>query len=285
MSGRGSPEEKERDVGIQGEWITYGDETGYLARPEHAATPLPAVIVIQEVFGVNDHIEDVTRRIAAAGYVALAPDLYAENRKRPDPLSRERVAEAVEAGSTLPPGALMDPAAREAALAHLPEDKRKRVIETIGRMYDFRAPGKIEGFVRKLVAAHRALKNERPEARGKKVACVGFCMGGGLSALLSCAEPELAGAAVYYGTTPPEDQIPKTRVPVVAFYGELDQRVNAGIQAFTDGMAKAGRPYDHRIYKGASHGFFNDTRQTYNVDAVRDSWARLMEFFNRVLGG
>jgi carboxymethylenebutenolidase len=64
-------------VAIKGEWIRYADQTGYLALPERAAAPLPSVIVIQEVGGVNTQIEDVTRRIAASGYAALAPDLYA----------------------------------------------------------------------------------------------------------------------------------------------------------------------------------------------------------------
>lgn len=49
--------------------------TGYLARPE-GDEPFPAVIVIQEWWGLNEHIMDVTRRVANEGYVALAPDLY-----------------------------------------------------------------------------------------------------------------------------------------------------------------------------------------------------------------
>ena len=47
----------------------------YLARPE-GDEALPAVIVYMEIFGVNDHIRDVTRRVAAEGYVALAPDFF-----------------------------------------------------------------------------------------------------------------------------------------------------------------------------------------------------------------
>ncbi|MGD8794475.1 MAG: dienelactone hydrolase family protein, partial [Anaerolineae bacterium] len=49
--------------------------TGYLARPDRAG-PLPAVVVIQEWWGLNEHIKDVTRRLAGEGFVALAPDLY-----------------------------------------------------------------------------------------------------------------------------------------------------------------------------------------------------------------
>jgi carboxymethylenebutenolidase len=48
---------------------------GYLARPDDEG-PFPGVVVIQEWWGLNDHIKDVTRRVAAEGYVAVAPDLY-----------------------------------------------------------------------------------------------------------------------------------------------------------------------------------------------------------------
>jgi len=61
-------------MAIKGEWIDYDGHRGYFAAPERAAEPLPAIIVIQEIYGVNGHIEDVTRRFASAGYAALAPD-------------------------------------------------------------------------------------------------------------------------------------------------------------------------------------------------------------------
>src|SRR6516164_7641837 len=91
--------------------------TGYLARPERARGPLPGLLVVQEAWGVDAHIEDVTRRLAAAGYVALAPDLFAQQGKRPEPLARERLTElqafANEAGQSV----FGDPQARAQALA------------------------------------------------------------------------------------------------------------------------------------------------------------------------
>lgn len=60
----------------------YGDRTlpGYLAQPDGAG-PFPAVVVIHEVFGLNDHIRNIARRFAAAGYVALAVDLFADGNR------------------------------------------------------------------------------------------------------------------------------------------------------------------------------------------------------------
>jgi len=65
--------------------------SAYLARPRPASGPLPAVVVIQEVWGVDGHIEDVTERLAAAGYMALAVDLYSAGGGRPAALTVERV--------------------------------------------------------------------------------------------------------------------------------------------------------------------------------------------------
>jgi carboxymethylenebutenolidase len=60
---------------MAGERIQLAQTTGYLVRPE-TTEPRPAVVVIQEWWGLNAHIQDVTQRIADAGFVALAPDLY-----------------------------------------------------------------------------------------------------------------------------------------------------------------------------------------------------------------
>jgi carboxymethylenebutenolidase len=272
-------------VAIKGEWIRYGDQTGYLALPERAAALLPSVIVIQEVGGVNAQIEDVTRRIAASGYAALAPDLFAVKGERPAPLAKERIQSAFAFMSRLPPGGAFDPKVRDAELAKLPKDDADRIKETFTTMFGMAQPGKMETLIPALKSAFRHLRSERRETRGKKTACVGFCMGGGLSALLSCEEPELSAAAVFYGTAPSEEKIAQGRCPIIGFYGENDQRVNIGIPGFADAMKKADRQFESIVYKGAGHAFFNDEAASYEVDAARDSFARLLEFFRRNLTG
>ena len=69
------------EEGLIAEMVEYAGPDGemlpgYLARPADATGPLPAVIVLQEWWGLNEHIKDVTRRLALEGFVALAPDLY-----------------------------------------------------------------------------------------------------------------------------------------------------------------------------------------------------------------
>ena len=62
-------------MSVQGEMIEIGGMPAYVARPTGNG-PWPAVLVIMEAFGLNEHIKDVARRVAGEGYVALAPDLY-----------------------------------------------------------------------------------------------------------------------------------------------------------------------------------------------------------------
>jgi carboxymethylenebutenolidase len=266
---------------VRGEWISYGDQKGFVAWPDRASRPLPSVVVIQEVWGVEAQIEDVTRRIAASGYVALAPDLFAVGGTRPGPLAAERISRVQQFAAANPPGALFNEELRRAALATLDPDDAARITETVQAV--FGSVGRLPTFVAPLRAAVHHLRHERPESKGQKTGCVGFCMGGGLSALLSCEEPEVAAAAVFYGNAPAADLISRTACPVIGFYGANDTRVNAGIPAFEAAMAAAGRPFEAHVYPGAHHAFFNELGWAYDPDASRDSWVRLLEFFRHHL--
>jgi carboxymethylenebutenolidase len=268
-------------MSIKAEWIGYGGDKGYFAMPEHAGQPLPAVIVIADIMGVSDQTEDVVKRIAAAGYAALAPDFYVSDGKRPPHMMPERIGEAMNLMRTLGPGAWGDHSVLDAALAKMPEPERVRVHETFSAL--FSGMTKNDAYLTAIRNGVKHLRKEKPETKDQKVGCVGFCMGGGLSALLACEEPEVSAAAVFYGNTPAPEKLAKINCPVIAFYGEKDPRVNAGIDAFADGMKKAGKPYEHYIYKGAGHAFFNDYAASYEVNAVRDSYARLLAFFRKNL--
>ena len=268
-------------MAIKGSWIHYGDQSGYFAYPENASQPLPAIIVIQEIWGVNEHIEDIARRFAAAGYAVLAPDLFAVGGKRPAALSPGRISKAMTFIKQLPPAVWKDPALRDSELSRLAEPDRSEIGETCNRL--LAGIGRMQEFVPQLKKAVRHLREEQPKTKDQKVACVGFCMGGGLSALLACEEPELSGAAVFYGNTPPAEKIPSIACPVIGFYGAEDQRINEGIPAFEEGLRALGKTYERSIYDGANHAFFNDDSQSYNVDAVRDSFVRLLTFFHKTL--
>jgi carboxymethylenebutenolidase len=270
---------------IRTEWVSYGEHSGYLAWPERAVLPLPAVLVIQEVWGVDAHIEDVANRLAAAGYAALAPDLYARHGERPAAWSRDRVTEAQAFVNTRPSMNWTDANVRQVEISRLPESKRRRVDETMDALFASLLAGPVPGdqHVKPLLAATRFLRQACPTTLGQKVASVGFCMGGGLSALLACHDPELVGAVIFYGLSPPAELARRIHCRVCGFYGSLDQRINASVPPFAETMKTTGTSFESQIYQGAMHGFFNDNRSAYDVRAARDSFARLLEFLRQVL--
>jgi len=270
---------------IRSEWVAFGEHNGYLAWPERAVLPLPALLVIQEVWGVNAHIEDVANRLAAAGYAALAPDLYARQGERPAAWSHDRVAEAQAFVNTRPSVNWIDPNVRQVEISKLPDPQRRRVAETMDALFAQPATGAVQGeqYSKMLLAATSFLGQACPMTLGQKVASIGFGMGGGLSALLACQAPSLAGAAIFYGISPPADLVKRIRCPLRGFYGTLDQRISAGVAAFAEVCKTTGTPFEYQIYQGVMHGFFDDTRAAYDVRAARDSFARLLEFLRQIL--
>lgn len=266
------------------EWTAYpaGDATvpAYMVRPAAAQGPMPAIVVIQEIWGVDPHIRDLCERFAAAGYVALAPDLYAHGGRRPEALAAARVEEVKAFLDRLPPSAWMKPEDRDAALARLPEPERTRVTGTFGAL--FSPAREMDRFLADLVAATAFLRG-RPECRDRRVGSTGYCMGGALSALLACADPELAAAVIYYGAPAPADRLPAIRCPLYGFYGGDDPRITDQVPGFAAALAGAGKEFAYQVYPGAPHAFFNDSRASYRVDAARDAWARTLGFFARHL--
>jgi carboxymethylenebutenolidase len=260
-------------------WLRYGPSqqfSGFLAFPRRALKPLPAVLVVHEASGVDAHMEDVTRRIALAGYAAFAPDLFVKGGERPPALAPDRLRDTMTFISELRPDQRMDPSLRDAAIDAAGPSAAASMRETLALLF-------AGGFLPSLVAAAGFLRVEFPLTRGQKIASMGFCMGGGLSVLLACHEPDLAGALAFYGRPPPADDIVKIRCPVLAFYGKRDTPLLDYVPAFADAMQSAGKQFEAIVYEHAEHAFFNDTRSTYEVAAARDSFARSLAFLRDVL--
>jgi carboxymethylenebutenolidase len=259
------------------EAVRFGEYSGYLAFPTRAKKPLPGIVVIQEAWGVDAHIEEVTRRFALAGYAALAPDVYARHGKRPAALTNERAAELREFFDSLPPGEAMNPEKRAAALSARPEALRTRLQESIEAL--MARIGALEANLPPVVEAARFLRQGLEVTRGQRIGAVGFCMGGGLSGLLATTDEELAAAVVFYGMAPPEAKIATRACPILGFYGGLDARINAGLPGLVEAMKKHGRSFEHHVYDGVNHAFFNDARPSYDARASRDAFVRTLAFF------
>jgi carboxymethylenebutenolidase len=275
---------------LAAEWIDYESPSGavaaYLARPLAADGPVPAVLVLQEVWGVDGHITDLVERFATAGYLAMAPDLYSSGGGRPAVLEAGRLERAKAFLNTIPTGQWMavlgDEAKRAQALGALPEEEAREVAETLAGLFGG-AGGDTARHLQVLRAAVAHVRAQ-PACAGRAVGSVGFCLGGSLSALLACEEPELGAAVIFYGGSPDAEKVASIRCPVRGFYGRDDPRIVSGLPAFDAALRAAGVDCELRVYHDTGHAFFNDTRPSYRQEAARDAWGRMLAFFAQALG-
>lgn len=165
----------------------------YVARPDQA--PRAAVVVLQEIFGVNSHIRAIADGYAQHGYLAVAPDLF------------HRVRAGVELGyaaADVEQGRML-----KAAAEALP------------------APGVLADVAAAI--AHGARHG------GGKVGVVGYCWGGLVVWRSACSLPGLSAAVAYYGggMTVGDEPARQPRCPVMCHFGEQDHAIPiAGVQAF-----------------------------------------------------
>ncbi|MCL6705402.1 dienelactone hydrolase family protein [Pseudomonas sp. R2.Fl] len=117
-----------------------------------------------------------------------------------------------------------------------------------------------------------------------KVGAIGFCWGGGLVNRLAVASPELGAGVAYYGAQPPVDQVPAIRAPLMLHYAGLDERINAGIDAYKAALDAGGKTYELHVYEGVNHAFNNDTSAArYDKTASDLAWSRTVEFLKKNL--
>jgi len=220
----------------------------YEAFPEGA--PKGAVIVIQEAFGVNDHIQDVTRRIAAAGYVGVAPSMFHRAGGGTAPYD--------DFTQVMP---LFEGVSDEGILADV--DATVSHLEAQG--FDASRIG-IVGFcfggrVTFLVAARRALG-----------AAVGFYGGG-----IVKASPLGLGALV--------DEASALRTPWLGLFGDLDKGIPVDdVETLRSALTGATVATEVVRYPEAEHGFHCDARDAYHEPSARDAWQRALDWFDTHLG-
>jgi carboxymethylenebutenolidase len=272
-------------MSIQSEWQSIKGKNGriraYISSIEPVTEPRPVVLVIQEIWGVDAHIQDVARRFAAAGYVAIAPDLFAEQGVRPDELSEEKIVEAKRFLHSIPHTSWFNPSERESAILQQPSEKQGALRTTLTTLFGILDPTKSEMFIRILKDSADYARNLFEKTAGMPVTSVGFCLGGALSAALATQDPKHAGSIVFYGR-PPQQNIANIECPVLGFYGGEDKNITNLIPGFEAEMKKHGKSFEAIVYPNAQHAFFNDTNPTYNSKYARDAFARTLTFLNRV---
>lgn len=123
------------------------------------------------------------------------------------------------------------------------------------------------------------------EAGNGKVGAVGFCWGGGMVNMLAVNDPDLGAAVAYYGVQPKDPaDIAAIKAPLMLHYAGLDERINAGIEAYKGELDAAGKDYQLFIYEGKQHAFSNDTSEArYDKEAADLAWGRTVGFLKDAL--
>ncbi|HEV8113726.1 MAG TPA: dienelactone hydrolase family protein [Planctomycetota bacterium] len=239
-----------------------GDEiSGFLARPDApGGDPVPGIVLVQEVFGIDAHVREMCERFAGEGFVVFAPDLYARE-GTPGPKPTAQIPAPVWS---------MDEV--RAAVASLPD---RRVL------------GDLEGALEQLASEQGVDK--------KRLAAVGFCMGGNYAYLLGCASRRVSAVVDFYGRfiyrelsankpVQPLELALNLSCPMLALFGENDPSITAeDIEKFRKVMDQFARDVTIVTFPGVGHGFMNDRRRSYDREVAGKAWHLAVDFLHEQL--
>jgi carboxymethylenebutenolidase len=221
-----------------------GEVPAYRAMPDKGG-PFPTVLVVQEVFGVHEHIKDLCRRLAKSGYFAIAPELYV---RQGDPSKYTEIPKLVaELVSKVPDAQVMSDL--DAAVAYAKGSGKADIgkLAITGFCYG--------GRIVWLYAAHNP---------GLKA---------GVAWYGAIERPKTENNPKH-----PIDIAAELKAPVLGLYGAADQ----GIPVDTvEKMAAACKTCEIKIYPDTPHGFNADYRPSYRADAAKDGWTRMLAWFKQ----
>ena len=173
----------------------------------------------------------------------------------PDLLTMEDVARRPDGES--------DPAAVREKLRNVDQATRDRFIQAVGEW------------------------GTRLDGASSKYGIVGFCWGGSTVFAHAVAAPASLGAVVvYYGGSPPPEQLASVRAPILGLYGQDDARVNATVPPAAEALKALGRTFETHTFAGAGHGFTRsqEGRDGANREAVKQAWPLTVRWLRTHLG-
>lgn len=224
-----------------------GEMPAYRAMPEKGGA-FPVVLVVQEIFGVHEHIKDICRRLAKAGYLAVAPELYA---RQGDVSKMADTQEIFKVVSRVPDAQVM---ADLDAAADWAGKSGKGDLKRLG-ITGFCWGGRIVW----LYAAHS------PQLKA------GVAWYGRLVGQASDLQPQH-----------PIDVAAKLKAPVLGLYGGADTGIPIEtVERMRQALKAAGGGSEIVVYPDAPHAFHADYRPSYRKEAAQDGWKRMLEWFQR----
>jgi carboxymethylenebutenolidase len=223
-----------------------GEMPAYHAMPEKPET-FPVALVIQEIFGVDEHIQDLCRRLAKSGYLAVAPELYA----RQGDVSKMQDAQEIRSKvvSKVPDEQVMSDL--DAAVSWAGKSGRGDT----GRLA-------ITGFcwggrIAWLYAAHSAQLKAAAAWYGR-----------------------LSEATDPFHPKNPIDVVSELKAPVLGLYGAKDQGIPlSSVEQMRSALKAAGSKSEIIVYPDAGHGFNADYRPSYHRESAQNAWKRMLEWF------
>lgn len=226
---------------------TDGEMPGYRAMPAKGSA-FPTVLVIQEIFGVHEHIRDVCRRLAKGGYMAVAPELYA---RQGDVSKMTDIQEIVrEVVSKVPDSQVMSDLDATADWA----------AKNGGNPAELAATGFCwGGRIVWMYAAH----SDRLKA--------GVAWYGRLITPPNDMAP-----------TNPIDVADKLKAPVLGIYGGKDAGIPMqDVEKMQEALKAAGSKSMFQVYPDAPHGFHADYRDSYREVDAKSAWQRMLIWFKK----
>lgn len=229
--------------------VKDGEIPAYRAMPDKGDN-FPVVLVVQEIFGVHEHIKDICRRFAKAGYFAIAPEMYA---RQGDVSNLSNIQDIIgKVVSKVPDKQVMSDL--DAAVAYA----AKTGVTDASKLG-------ITGFcwggrVVWLYAAHSSKLKAGVAWYGR-----------------------LVGQPSDMTPKHPLDVAADLKAPVLGLYGGKDQGIPLDtVEKMRAALKEAGKKDSEIIvYPEAQHGFHADYRPSYNKEAAEDGWKRLMAFFKK----
>lgn len=232
--------------------VSDGQFPAYRAMPDKKGKKFPLVLVVHEIFGVHEWIQDVCRRFAKLGYMAVAPALYArqgEVKDLKDPRDINR-----QVFSKIPDTQSMSDLDATVAWAAKNSGNTKKLSIT-----GFCWGGRIVW----LYAAHNPNVDAGAAWYGRVVPTP--------NSPVNEAQPKT-----------PFDFAKDLKVPVIGFYGGLDTGIPVdGVQRMQDELKKGRSRSEIIVYPNAKHGFHADYRESFNKESSEDAWNKLLAWFKK----